>query len=108
MLPDVCICILIAFSAFSCYERPDMDVNYLISIHKSAVLVLQVKLHYTDGALRQIAQKAMVKNTGARGLRSIMENLLTEAMYQASIYRVSTSSFFYEETSVDVSILVVC
>ena len=44
--------------------------------------VWQVKLHYTDGALRRIAQKAMVKNTGARGLRSIMETLLTDAMYQ--------------------------
>lgn len=41
-----------------------------------------MKLHYTDGALRRIAQKAMIKNTGARGLRSIMETLLTDAMYQ--------------------------
>ncbi|KAH9331478.1 hypothetical protein KI387_003586, partial [Taxus chinensis] len=41
-----------------------------------------VKLHFTEGALRQIAQKAMAKNTGARGLRSILENLLTEAMFE--------------------------
>jgi ATP-dependent Clp protease ATP-binding subunit ClpX len=43
---------------------------------------MQVKLHYTEGALRRIAQKAMVKNTGARGLRSIMETLLTDAMFE--------------------------
>jgi hypothetical protein len=42
----------------------------------------QVKLLYTEGALRRIAQKAMSKNTGARGLRTIMETLLTDAMYQ--------------------------
>lgn len=47
--------------------------------------IWQVKLHYTEGALRRIAQKAMVKNTGARGLRSIMETLLTDAMYQVCL-----------------------
>ncbi|KAL0917679.1 hypothetical protein M5K25_012759 [Dendrobium thyrsiflorum] len=41
-----------------------------------------VKLHFTETALRLIAKKAMAKNTGARGLRSIMENILTEAMYE--------------------------
>ncbi|KAF2308780.1 hypothetical protein GH714_017815 [Hevea brasiliensis] len=33
-------------------------------------------------ALRLIAQKAMAKNTGARGLRAILESILTEAMYE--------------------------
>lgn len=42
----------------------------------------QVKLHFTEGALRRIAQKAMAKSTGARGLRSILENLLTDAMFE--------------------------
>ncbi|KAL8232183.1 hypothetical protein R6Q57_001961 [Mikania cordata] len=41
-----------------------------------------VKLHFTKKALRLIAQKAMVKNTGARGLRSILETLLTDSMYE--------------------------
>lgn len=45
---------------------------------------LQVKLHFTESALRVIAKKAMVKNTGARGLRSLLENILTEAMYEVS------------------------
>ncbi|XP_024530023.1 CLP protease regulatory subunit CLPX1, mitochondrial isoform X1 [Selaginella moellendorffii] len=42
----------------------------------------QARLHYTDGALRKIAQKAMAKNTGARGLRSLMEQILTDAMFE--------------------------
>ncbi|RWR92727.1 CLP protease regulatory subunit CLPX1, mitochondrial [Cinnamomum micranthum f. kanehirae] len=41
-----------------------------------------VKLHFTDTALRLIAKKAMAKNTGARGLRAILESILTEAMYE--------------------------
>lgn len=43
---------------------------------------LQVKLHFTDDALRLIAKKAMAKNTGARGLRALLENILTEAMFE--------------------------
>lgn len=44
--------------------------------------VVQAKFHITEEALRLIARKAMVKNTGARGLRSILEAILTEAMYE--------------------------
>ncbi|MBA0681025.1 hypothetical protein Goari_012687, partial [Gossypium aridum] len=41
-----------------------------------------VKLHFTPKALILIAKKAMAKNTGARGLRAILESILTEAMYE--------------------------
>ncbi|GLT59787.1 hypothetical protein SLA2020_325870 [Shorea laevis] len=41
-----------------------------------------VKLHITENALRLIARKAINKNTGARGLRSILENILMDAMYE--------------------------
>ncbi|EEE56773.1 hypothetical protein OsJ_06335 [Oryza sativa Japonica Group] len=41
-----------------------------------------VKLHFTEKALRLISKRAIAKNTGARGLRSILESLLTESMYE--------------------------
>nr|POE98073.1 clp protease regulatory subunit clpx2, mitochondrial [Quercus suber] len=44
--------------------------------------LVQVKLHFTENALRLIAKEAMAKNTGARGLRAILENILTEAMFE--------------------------
>lgn len=56
--------------------------NALGKQYKKMFSMNNVKLHYTEGALRRIAQKAMAKNTGARGLRSIMETLLTDAMFQ--------------------------
>lgn len=56
--------------------------NALGKQYKKMFAMNDVKLHYTEGALQRIAQRAMVKNTGARGLRSILETLLTEAMYQ--------------------------
>jgi len=40
-----------------------------------------VKLHFSRPALSAIAQKACAANTGARGLRSIVEEVLLESMY---------------------------
>ncbi|XP_066364659.1 CLP protease regulatory subunit CLPX1, mitochondrial-like isoform X2 [Miscanthus floridulus] len=49
--------------------------------YKKLFKMNDVKLHFTDNALRMIAKKAVVKETGARGLRSIMEDILTEAIF---------------------------
>ena len=43
---------------------------------------LGVELEFDDQALEAIAQLAISRNTGARGLRSIMENLMTDLMYE--------------------------
>ncbi|MGQ4005425.1 ATP-dependent Clp protease ATP-binding subunit ClpX [Francisellaceae bacterium CB300] len=40
-----------------------------------------IKIEFTDEALTEIAKKAIVKKTGARGLRSILENVLLELMF---------------------------
>ncbi|MDH5299917.1 MAG: ATP-dependent Clp protease ATP-binding subunit ClpX [Gammaproteobacteria bacterium] len=40
------------------------------------------ELEFRDDALRAIAKKAMVRKTGARGLRSILENVLLDIMYE--------------------------
>jgi len=42
----------------------------------------KVKLKFTDGALRAIATEALRRNTGARGLRSIMEEIMLDTMYE--------------------------
>ncbi len=39
------------------------------------------KLVFKENALKEIAQKAIKKKTGARGLRSILENILLKTMY---------------------------
>ena len=41
-----------------------------------------VKLNFKDKALRAVAQKAIERKTGARGLRSILENLLLDTMFE--------------------------
>ena len=40
-----------------------------------------VELEIRDGALRAIASKALARKTGARGLRSILEQVLLDVMY---------------------------
>ena len=41
-----------------------------------------VRLKFTPEALARIAQLAVKKKTGARGLRSIMENLMLDVLYE--------------------------
>ena len=41
-----------------------------------------VRLTLTEGSLREIAREALERGTGARGLRSILENLLREQMFE--------------------------
>ncbi|XP_047094870.1 CLP protease regulatory subunit CLPX1, mitochondrial-like isoform X2 [Lolium rigidum] len=50
--------------------------------YKKLFKMNNVKLHITENALRLIAKKAAARETGARGLRSIMEGILTEAMFE--------------------------
>jgi ATP-dependent Clp protease ATP-binding subunit ClpX len=41
-----------------------------------------VRLKFTDSALSVIAKKAIKRKTGARGLRSILEEIMLEVMYE--------------------------
>ncbi|MEO1204458.1 MAG: ATP-dependent Clp protease ATP-binding subunit ClpX, partial [Pseudomonadota bacterium] len=40
-----------------------------------------VELEFRDDALRAVARKAMARKTGARGLRTVLENVLLDTMY---------------------------
>ena len=41
-----------------------------------------MELEFTDDALNAIAEKAIQRGTGARGLRGVMEHLLRHTMYE--------------------------
>jgi ATP-dependent Clp protease ATP-binding subunit ClpX len=55
--------------------------NALVRQYQRLFTMEDVRLEFTEGALRAIAQQAITHGTGARGLRSIMERLLLELMY---------------------------
>jgi len=56
--------------------------NALIRQYQYLFEMENVDLVFEDAALRAIAKKALERNTGARGLRSILENVLLETMYE--------------------------
>ncbi|KAB1211017.1 ATP-dependent Clp protease ATP-binding subunit ClpX [Morella rubra] len=64
--------------------------NALGKQYKKLFSMNNVKLHFTEKALRLIAKKAMAKNTGARGLRALLESILTEAMYEIPDVKTGT------------------
>jgi len=70
----------------------DLDESILIRIlvepkdaiikqYKKLFALENVNLKFTDGALRAVAKLSMERKSGARGLRSILENTMLEVMY---------------------------
>ncbi|MBS1167836.1 MAG: clpX [Proteobacteria bacterium] len=56
--------------------------NALVKQYQRLFEMENVKLSFQDDALSAIARKAIDRKTGARGLRSIMEGILLETMYE--------------------------
>lgn len=56
--------------------------NALIKQYKALFAFDGVKLEFEDGAIEAIADKAIERNTGARGLRSIIEEALSDTMFE--------------------------
>ncbi|HZH25731.1 MAG TPA: ATP-dependent Clp protease ATP-binding subunit ClpX [Azospirillaceae bacterium] len=56
--------------------------NALVKQYQRLFEMEDVDLRFQDDALHQIAQKALNRKTGARGLRSIMEAILLEPMFE--------------------------
>ncbi len=55
--------------------------NALVKQYQALFGMEDVELEFSQTALKAIAQKALMRKTGARGLRSIMENILLETMF---------------------------
>jgi ATP-dependent Clp protease ATP-binding subunit ClpX len=55
--------------------------NALVKQYGRLFEMEDVQLTFSEDALRQIALKALARKTGARGLRSIMESILLDTMY---------------------------
>ena len=57
--------------------------NSLVKQYKKLMELDGVELEFEPEALREIAQTAMRKNTGARGLRAIMESVMEDVMFDS-------------------------
>ncbi|WP_224997600.1 ATP-dependent Clp protease ATP-binding subunit ClpX [Cesiribacter sp. SM1] len=56
--------------------------NALVRQYQKLFDMEEIKLSFTDDALDYIVEKAMENKLGARGLRSICESIITDAMYE--------------------------
>lgn len=56
--------------------------NALVKQYKKLLSLDDVNLKFTDGALKAIADLAIQRNMGARGLRTIIENSIMDVMYE--------------------------
>lgn len=56
--------------------------NALLKQYKALFAMDGVELKVDEEAIREIAKKAIERKTGARGLRGIMENVMTDIMYE--------------------------
>ena len=57
--------------------------NALVKQYQKLFEMEDIELKFSDDALKAIAQKAIERKTGARGLRSILENMLLDTMFEA-------------------------
>ena len=56
--------------------------NALVKQYQKLFEFEDVRLHFTDGALMAVAKEALKRKSGARGLRSILENAMLDVMYE--------------------------
>jgi len=76
--------------------------NAILKQYQKLLELDEVKLEFTDDALEAIADKAMKKDTGARALRSIIEEFMLDIMYEIpkddNIGRVTITKAYIEGT----------
>lgn len=76
--------------------------NAILKQYQKLLALDEVKLEFTEGALRAIARKAMKKDTGARALRAIIEEFMLDIMYEIpkddNIGRVTITREYIEGT----------
>jgi ATP-dependent Clp protease ATP-binding subunit ClpX len=74
--------------------------NSLIKQYQKLLSFDNVRLRFTDTALGAIARKAIQRKTGARGLRSILEEIMLDVMYEIPSEKTVKECLINEDTVV--------
>jgi len=74
--------------------------NALVKQYQKLFSMERVELEIRPSALQAIAKKALKRKTGARGLRSILENVLLDTMYELPTMENATK-VVVDETTID-------
>jgi ATP-dependent Clp protease ATP-binding subunit ClpX len=74
--------------------------NALVRQYQHLFTIEDAKLSFTDGALRAIAEKAAKRDTGARGLRAVMEELMVDLMFELPELKEPGAEYVIDEAAV--------
>jgi ATP-dependent Clp protease ATP-binding subunit ClpX len=72
--------------------------NALMKQYQKLLSLDNVRLKFTDSALSAIAKKAVQRKTGARGLRSILEEIMLDVMYEIPSQKSIKDCLITEDT----------
>lgn len=75
--------------------------NALVKQYQKMLGIDDVKLTFTDDALKAIAEEALRRKTGARGLRSIIERIMLDVMFDAPSRKDVEECIVTKESVVD-------
>ncbi|TWE02581.1 ATP-dependent Clp protease ATP-binding subunit ClpX [Neobacillus bataviensis] len=78
--------------------------NALVKQYQKMLEIDDVELEFEEGALTEIAKKAIERKTGARGLRSIIEAIMLDVMFDLPSREDITKCIITKETVVDNSV----
>jgi ATP-dependent Clp protease ATP-binding subunit ClpX len=72
--------------------------NAIVKQYQASLAIDDVKLEFTEGAINAIADTAIKQKTGARGLRAIVEKLMTDIMFEIPSMEGSKQVIITQET----------
>lgn len=78
--------------------------NALVKQYQKMLEIDDVELEFEEGALTEIAKKAIERKTGARGLRSIIEGIMLDVMFDLPSRDDITKCIITKETVIDNSV----
>nr|WP_263325527.1 ATP-dependent protease ATP-binding subunit ClpX [Neobacillus sp. Marseille-Q6967] len=78
--------------------------NALVKQYQKMLEIDEVELEFEEGALHEIAKKAIERKTGARGLRSIIEGIMLDVMFDLPSRDDITKCIITKETVINNSV----
>jgi ATP-dependent Clp protease ATP-binding subunit ClpX len=75
--------------------------NALVRQYQHFFSMEGAELHFTDGALRKLARQALARETGARALRSVMEEKMLDLMYDLPEHAQEGYKYVIDEEAIE-------
>lgn len=102
LIPEFVGRLPVASSLHSLNEEALMNIltqpkNALVKQYKKLFMIEGVELEFEDDALRTIVKKAIQRGTGARALRSIIEDTMLDTMYHLPTHQNLTKCIITKE-----------